>query len=125
MASMIVYSMTITSIKFSTLLLFRRIFDVSKFRPWSMIVETLCSVWLLSAILTDLLQCSPISAAFREKFFNSKQCLPVQTWYFGVAITNMMLDIVILVMPIWMIMDLRLPTAKKFKLCGIFGLGGM
>ena len=125
MASMIAYSMTITSIKFSTLLHLRRIFDVSKFRPWSMIVEALCSVWLLSAILTDLLQCSPINAAFQERLFNRKQCLPVQTWYYGIAITNMMLDIVILVMPIWMIMDLRLPTAKKYMLCGIFGLGGM
>lgn len=90
-----------------------------------MIVEALCSIWLLSAVLTDLLQCSPINAAFQERFFNKEYCLPVQTWYFGIAITNMMLDIVIFVLPMWMVMDLRLPSAKRLMLCGVFGLGGM
>jgi len=41
------------------------------------------------------------------------------------AITNLVLDVVILVLPMSMVIDLRLPLAQKYLLYGLFGLGGM
>jgi len=125
MASMIAYSITITTVKLSLLLLLRRIFDVTTFRTWSAIVASLCVTWLWSAILTNLLQCSPFNAAFKQELLDTEKCLPVQSWYWGITITNLVLDVVILILPMWRVMDLRLPFAKKCLLCGIFGFGGM
>jgi len=125
MASMIAYSITITTVKLSLLLLLRRIFDVPAFRTWSAIVLSLCLIWLWSAVLTDLFQCSPFDAAFKQELLDTENCLPIQSWYWGITITNLVLDVVILILPMWRVIDLRLPFAKKCLLCGIFGFGGM
>lgn len=125
MASMAAYAITITTIKLSLLLYLRRIFDVSRFRTWSAILISLCLTWLLSAILTDLFQCSSVNAAFNPKLLETENCLSLQSWYWGITITNLVLDVVILVLPMWMIIDLRLPPAKKCLLCSVFGFGGL
>jgi len=125
MATMFTYSVTITTVKLSLLLFFRRIFNVPMFRTWSAIVGLLCVIWVWTAILTNLLQCSPITAAFKPELFATETCLAMQSWYWGITISNLVLDIIILVMPMWMVIDLRLPFAKKCFLCGLFGLGGM
>jgi len=125
MASMIAYSITITTIKLSLLLLLRRIFNVPKFRTWSAIVESLCLIWLWSAILANVLQCAPINAAFKPELLDTENCLPIRSWYWGITITNLVLDVVVLVLPMWMVIDMKNPFAKKCLLYGIFGLGGM
>ncbi len=125
MASMIAYSITITTVKLSLLLLLRRIFDVPTFRTWSAIIVSLCIIWLCSAIFTNLLQCSPFNAAFKQELLDTEKCLPIRSWYWGITITNLVFDVVILVLPMWRVIDLRLPFAKKCLLCGIFGFGGM
>jgi len=121
-ANMIVYSMTITTIKS---LLLRRIFDVPTFRTWSAIVASLCVIWLCSAISTNLLQCSPFNVAFKQELLDTEKCLLTQYWYWGITITNLVLDVVILISSMWRVIDLRLPFAEKCLLCGTFGFGGM
>ncbi len=123
MTSVVAYSVTITTIKLSLLILLRRIFDIPKFRTWCIVVESLCTIWLWSAILTNILQCAPINAVFTQELLYLENCLPMQAW--GLTITNLVLDVVILVLPILMVIDLRLPFAKKCLLYGLFGLGGM
>jgi hypothetical protein len=125
MASMIAYSITITTVKLSLLLLLRRIFDVPTFRTWSAIVVSLCVILLCSAIFANFLQCSPFNAAFKQELLDTENCLPIQSWYWGITITNLVFDVVILILPMWRVIDLRLPFAKKCLLCGIFGFGGM
>ena len=125
MASMIAYSITITTVKLSLVLLLRRIFDVPRFRTWSAALISLCLIWLLTAILTDFLQCVSINAAFKPELLDTENCLPIRSWYWGITITNLILDVAILILPMWRIIDLRLPFAKKCLLCGIFGFGGM
>jgi hypothetical protein len=125
MASMVTYSVTITTIKLSLLILLRRIFNISKFRIWSTVMESLCVVWLWSAIFTNVLQCVPINAVFKQELLDPENCLPKQAWYWGLTITNLVLDVVILVLSMLMVIDLSFPFAQKYLLYGLFGLGGM
>lgn len=124
MASMVAYALTITTTKLSLLLFLGRIFE-PKFRLWFVILEAVCLIWLMIAVLTDVLQCSPINAAFKLRLLFTERCLNFKALYWGITISNLVLDIIILVLPMWMIIDLKLPLQKKCLLCGVFGLGGM
>ena len=125
MVSMAVYAMTITTIKVSLLLFLRRIFDVSRFRTFSAVAISFCLTWFMSAILTDLLQCSSIKTALNSKLLDTDSCLPIQSWYWGITVSNVVLDVIIFLLPVWMIVGLRLSWTKKCLLCCLFSLGSM
>jgi len=113
MASMIAYSITITTVKLSLLLLLRRIFDVAL----SDLALDCCSHRPFSML--------PLDAAFKQELLDTENCLPIKSWYWGITITNLVLDVDILILPMWRVIDLRLPFAKTYLLYGIFSFGGM
>ena len=125
MASNLTYSLTITMVKISILLLYRRIFNIATFRLKTLIVGLVCISWFFIVVFTDIFQCRPMHAAFEYSMLFSKSCIDIQAYYIGISISNVFLDLVVLYLPIHEVWKLQLPKQKKLMLSGVFMLGGV
>lgn len=125
MATMITYSLTITSVKISLLLLYRRIFNTTLFKKQSLIVGIACIVWLVVEMSLNIFQCTPFSAAFQPAYLFTDRCIDLQAFYWGVTVTNLLLDVVVLLLPMQVVWKLKLPKRQKITLSAIFLSGGL
>ena len=123
MTIMVTYSLIITSVKISLLMLYRRIFVTDRFRKASLVVDVICILWCLMTVIVDIVQCSPISAAFESHSIIISQCINVQNFYWGIAGANLTLNFIILSMLLYMVSGLQLPKRQKIYLGAIFLLG--
>ncbi len=73
----------------------------------------------------NIFQCRPFSAAFDPAFLFTDHCIDLQSFYSGVTIANLGLDVAVLYLPLHMVWILKLPTKQKLMLSGVFLLGGL
>lgn len=125
MPAMIIYSLTITSVKLSLLLLYKRIFNSATFRRKLLVVGLACIMWFLAEIFAGILQCRPFRAAFDSELLFTDHCISLQAHYWGIAAANLSLDVVVLCLPIYEIWQLHLNLRQKVELISIFLLGGL
>ena len=118
----ILFGCTITIVKFSVLCFYRTIFSVQHFRRTTLAVGIVCLVWFVITEIILIFQCNPIGAMWR---FEDWKCMPFGAILFGYELTNLLLDICILCLPIQEIRKLQLPARQKVILSGIFLLGGL
>ncbi|KAL8729340.1 MAG: hypothetical protein Q9166_004837 [cf. Caloplaca sp. 2 TL-2023] len=123
MCSMLTYSLTITSVKISLLVLYRRIFDTAAFKKKSLFVGSACVIWWVVEVFTNIFQCRPFAAAFDPASLFTDRCINLQAYYIGITVSNLALDIVMLFLPLQMVWNLKLPPKQKFALSAIFSLG--
>lgn len=122
----LVFAFTITSVKISLLSFYQRIFSVRVFRRWVLFVGALCLVWLVVCLFLIIFQCSPVPAAWRVMMrLSGARCIPATRIVFGAELANVLLDILILALPIYMVRRLQLPRRRKVVVGGIFLLGGL
>lgn len=121
--AMITYGLTITAVKISILLLYRRIFDTFVFKRAILVVGFLCITWLCGNIFTVFFLCSPMSAAWDPKLMFSDHCGDFQEFLMGISVSNLLLDVIILCMPLPMVWGVMLSTRKKLEVSGVFLLG--
>ena len=119
------YTHTITIVKLSILVLYRRIFSTVAFKKSTLVVGGAVMLWFIVALFTDLFQCQPFEAAFNPELLFTNQCINLQAYYWGITASNLCLDIIMLYMPLYMVWGLQLRTRQKIALSGIFLLGGM
>ena len=123
MCSMLTYSLTITSVKISLLVLYRRIFDTIAFKRRSLIVGIACIIWWVVEVFTDVFQCRPFTAAFDSASLFTDRCIDIQSYYLGITASNLGLDIIMLLLPLHMVWNLKLSVKQRFALSGIFSMG--
>ena len=118
---------TITTVKISILLFYRRIFATARFRALTTAFGLLCLLWWFIAFFVIVFQCYPV-----EDFWNYQlqlawqaSCLAPGTVIFGIEITNLFIDIMILCLPLWMINSLQMSTHRKISVGSMFLLGGL
>lgn len=120
---MVTYSLTIASVKLSLLFLYRRLFPTQAFKRTSLVVGALCIMWFLAAVIFDIFQCRPFSAAFDPDLAFSDQCIDLQSFYWGITIANLLLDVIILALPLHVVWALKLTKQERLRLSGVFLLG--
>ena len=125
MMSLTTYSLTITAVRVSVLLLYRRLFDTELYRKFLVAAGLASLAWLIAEVLTNIFSCWPISAAFDARLLHTDQCINFQAFYWGISATNMVLDIAVLCLPMHVIWKLQLPTKQKALLAIIFLMGGL
>lgn len=125
MPALITYGLTITAVKFSILLLYRRVFATVNFKKAILVVCFLCITWLCGNTFTELFLCSPMSAAWDPVLVFSNHCRDFQSFLVGITVSNLILDVIILCMPLPMIWSLNLSTGKKLEVSGLFLLGSL
>ncbi|KAL9593314.1 MAG: hypothetical protein Q9219_007607 [cf. Caloplaca sp. 3 TL-2023] len=123
MCSLIAYSLSISSVRISLLILYRRIFNTAAFKTRSLIVGVACVIWLIIELFLTIFQCHPVKAAFDPASQFSDRCINPQHFYLGVLFSSLALDLIILLLPLNMVWRLQLPLKQRFALSGIFSIG--
>lgn len=121
----VTYSTTIAAIRISVLLLYRRIFDVRRFRLATYVVGGLTIAWWLAAVMVAIFQCHPVKDAWSPLMGFTKNCINFGAFWYGIAGSNLILEIVTLVMPLYLVWSLQLAPSQKLLLSGIFCIGGL
>ena len=122
-AASLLYALAVTSAKLSILLYYGRIFTLGRFRQALYAVGSICTLWCVLVVFVTLFQCSPVRKGWEPGLEGS--CLNLRTIYYGTAISNMILDVIINVLPVKMVWKLQLPLRQRMLLMVIMGLGVM
>lgn len=124
-STLLCYMLAIAMAKISILLLYRRLFATAAFRKAALTVGTAVVAWTIAAILALIFQCHPISGLWYPDLTFSNQCISLSIYYSSVSGLNMVLDIVVLCLPLWMVWHLKLDAGQKFMLSAVFALGAL
>ena len=125
MSTAVTYALTITSVKLSLLLLYRRVFTSESFRRRSLVVGAACVIWLLAEVCAGILQCRPFHAAFDPELLFTDRCIDLRAYYWGITAANVVLDIVLICLPIREVWQLQISLRGRLGLIGVFVLGGL
>lgn len=109
------------AIKMSFLLLYRRIFIIQWFMRITLIVAALVMIWCISVTVTVIVECQPVGSYWQP--LRQEHCIDSQKFYWANGISNMLLDIIILCLPLRPIWKLQMSTRSKISLTGVFALG--
>lgn len=115
----------ITLVKASILALYASMFPTREFRRARDIVLLLCLAWCITMTAGFIVQCVPLREAWNPLRLTENKCVLLGIFVLIEELTNVMLDITILMLPISMIRNLQLPLRQRWTLSLIFLLGGL
>ena len=119
---------TITVVKLSILCFYRHIFSTPKFRQIISGVGAVCMVWWILSFFMVIFQCTPIDAAWKLHLRGTPgaaTCIDAGKLLQGCEIANVVIDLAILSLPIYMVRSLQMKATKKASVIAIFLLGGL
>ena len=117
-----VYNTGLTAIKMSVLFSYVRIFRiVLVYRIVFWIVAFLIISWGIAINSMAIFQCIPIHKAWDLTV--PGHCLSFSKTFLGTAITNIVIDFILLVLPIPMLWKLHIETSSKIALIFVFSAG--
>ncbi|RYP49056.1 hypothetical protein DL768_005146 [Monosporascus sp. mg162] len=113
-------------IKLSILLFYRRIFTIGAFRLVNNALIGVTIAWGIAFTFTTVFQCTPVSTVWNKfEVEYGTACLQVHPFYFSIAISDLILDVLIYFLPIPHLWQLHLPMREKLSVLGIFLLGSI
>ncbi|KAJ8130705.1 hypothetical protein O1611_g2929 [Lasiodiplodia mahajangana] len=116
----------LTLTKISILLFYRRIFRGQKFSAITIALMVLSGAWGVSFFFATLFNCFPISYAWTSPNGTPEfeaHCYDPNPMFYGSAVSNMIVDIFILLIPAPNVWKLNIPRKRKIAVLGIFLLG--
>ena len=78
--------------------------------------------WGIATLTSAVFQCKPIHIAWDPTSTRS-ECFKLRPYLIGTNVPNVLLDVSILVTPLYPVWQLKLPTQKKILISGVFVLG--
>ncbi|KAL8851457.1 MAG: hypothetical protein Q9221_003636 [Calogaya cf. arnoldii] len=106
--------------KISILLFYLRLNPSKGFRYSTFAVMAITFSWMISAILAQILQCSPVPKLWNPTIPGT--CINPNPLYLSNSIINTLIDFLVLLLPIPMIVRLQVNTRTKLVLGAIFSL---
>lgn len=117
------YATTTCLLKISALLLYARIFSISSlFRAVLWVTGGAVTIFWILFVVFPFTHCNPPLKAFYPLLKGTCSGGGVP-WYLGSSITNVLLDLITLVLPMPMVWDLQLKLGRKMQLSLIFQIG--
>ncbi|KAH8689928.1 hypothetical protein BGW36DRAFT_432893 [Talaromyces proteolyticus] len=113
------YIISVALVKFSILFLYGRVFGIGRFPSSVLVLLGITAAWLISFLFATFFQIWPLRC-------NWVACDPTTNYavmYVLSSVTDIVIDISILALPVFFIRKLRFSTNQKIGVCGIFGLG--
>ncbi|KAF1354217.1 hypothetical protein EJ07DRAFT_133366 [Lizonia empirigonia] len=107
--------------KASILVMYKNIFDIRRFRIVVYIVLTYVVGWTIGFTLSHLFTCYPITV-FIEPYYGNR-CVETVPMFLSLLFTDVLADIIILILPIPIVLSIKLDIRKKLAVIGIFMLG--
>ena len=119
----IIRPITITCIKISILLFYRRIFTTPTFLKVTVIMGAITILWCVGTVLAAVFECMPIHKAWYQNIPGT--CIKRTQYYYGLQVPNIVTELIILVMPLSIIRRLQMPRSERLLVSGVFMVGGM
>ncbi|KAF7533841.1 hypothetical protein G7054_g6730 [Neopestalotiopsis clavispora] len=124
MAMEVLYSILITLVKLSVLVMYRRVFPTTLVLRGTYVLGALSIAWWIAVILVTFLQCTPLNGMW-ELFTVKTTCMDKLGLFIGNAIPNLSIDVLILALPLYEVARLQMTKLKKTGILAIFLLGGV
>lgn len=125
LATEVFYTPASTSIKFSVLLLYRRLFPNRKLKIVSWCIAVFLVVFALAQMLSVIIQCKPVAALWDPLSYPDAICGNYKPALILFAAINAITDIMILCLPFPILWHLNASKTGRQQLIGIFSLGGL
>ena len=124
-ATQALYYIAQALIKISLLLLYHRLFSVNRhFRIALIVAGVLVIMWCLASFWDTIFECVPVQAEW-DKSIRNARCQRIRELALGSGISNLILDVMFLLLPVPMVWQLQVSKRIKVSLTGIFLLGGL
>ncbi|KAL8868544.1 MAG: hypothetical protein Q9174_004921, partial [Haloplaca sp. 1 TL-2023] len=118
----IIYLIDIAAVKFSCLLLYRRIFGIDRvFNILSWGLAAVIFAYSLAGIFVVIFQTNPVHAFWDYKIPHTSINFSIPA--VATAVLNVVTDFLTLALPMPLIWQLQMPFARKMQLAGVFLLG--
>ena len=120
----IIYSPTFLTARLSILLQLRRIFAPSRKTPifWFIIIlRVLNALYYTASLISAIFSCNPI-----RKFWNPLEegsCINFNGNILASAVFNLCSDVMMLVLPLYATLRLKMVTRRKVSICSVFAVG--
>lgn len=124
-AAELLMGMVITSVKISILWFYYKAFVTPQDRLKKHVIRgtmAACLVWFICVTFFIIFTCNPIHA-YWDMFGQAPYCKSSVRFLLGYEISNLFLDVFILVIPIPILLGLQMQQSRKLSLIGIFLLG--
>lgn len=118
------FPLSFTATKISILYFYRSIFTIRPFRLATHVVMILCLMWCVFVLFFMAFKC-PIKATWDSRMALTAQCFPYGSFALGAELSNLILDVAILAIPVFVVSSLHLETQRKVLVASIFLLGGL
>lgn len=116
------YDMGITLTKLSVIFFYLRVFEVNdSFRKVLWLTGLLVISWMLFALFSTIFQCKPISKSWLP--LEPGTCINIYQWWLGSAISSLIIDFIILLLPVPMLLNLQMQASRKFLIMVVFAFG--
>lgn len=119
------YTLANTTIKFSILLLYRRLFPGKRFKNVLWAITGLLVLFALARILSVIIQCTPVAAVWNPMHYPNAHCVNHKIVLLVGAVVTAIFDVIILSLPMPILWHLHASKTRRKQLIGIFGLGGL
>lgn len=108
-----IFYLSIALIKFSALFLYGRIFALvdSRYRMALLIAHFVVASWMMAFLATVVIYCRPKNRLWESAVEGS--CSDSYTWHLYSSSIDLALDLLVLLLPMPMVWQLKLSTAKK------------
>lgn len=118
------YTILISTIKFSILWSYKRIFEpIRWFRIACYLLITLTAMWFIGVFFSVLFQCTPVDKAWKP--LKPGHCIDFVPFLWGNSVSNNILDYLILLLPVVPVWQLQMGKSQKALLLGSFALGSV
>ena len=124
-ATAALYASASTCVKFSVLLLYRRIFPNKRLKIVSLCIAGFLVTFALAQMLTVIIQCTPTAALWDPSSYPDAVCDNKVPAVILCAAINAASDITILCLPLPILWHLQVSKTRRRQLIGIFLLGGL
>lgn len=116
------YTCCTVTVKLSITLFLRRVFTTRPIRVITAALTAILVVWWITVLLFQIFSCTPV-VSFWE-FERQEYCINTTMFYDGVAISNVLFDLILLIIPIPMVWQLQMNMQRKLQVSFVFVLGG-
>jgi hypothetical protein len=121
----VIYNPILALVKSSVLLFLLRLGGTKKPVRWAIHTLNAVNISLMIAIFfVVIFSCNPVSY-FWDKSIEGGSCIESSPFNIGTAIITICTDVLVLAIPVWILVDLKMALKVKLALLGVFLLGFM
>ncbi|KAJ1323588.1 alpha-methylacyl-CoA racemase [Microdochium nivale] len=124
-AVQVAYNPILALVKTSILLFLLKLSGVQKpLVRWSIHALNALNISMMIAIfIVVIFQCSPVAAVYDPAVKGT--CIKQGLFYVVTAALTVLTDVLVLALPFWIFLDLKISRKKKMAVIGVFALGGL